>query len=202
MYTTKFSEFNALMGNIIMSEEDTLFDILSDEFGQKIPKEFQNITPQSWAKYAFENNKQYFITYYNEDKPIVIVNHTLMYICLSYYEDKHGELSPFMNICFMKGYIDNSSKKSPFVPYPQGKLFLSQIDRIGGLGSTLLFYSQKKKNNVFHEEFIKENGKVELVEQYGTADLSKHWFNAPKHYLDYEYLLDYKQLFKELPQTP
>ena len=197
MYTTKLAQFNALMGNIIMTEEDTLYVMLSDEFGQKIPKKFQNSTPESWAKYAFENNKEYFITYYKGDKPRVIVHHTLMLIGLSYYDDKHGELSCFMNIWFKKGYIDNSSKKSKFVSYPQGKIFLGQIDRIGNLGSTLLFYSEKKKNNVFLEEFTEEDGKVELIKQYGTGDLSKHWFDAPKHYLDYEYLLDYEKLFKE-----
>jgi len=52
------------------------------------------------------------------------------------------------------------------------------------------------------KEFVKENDKTVLIEQFGTADLSKHWFDAPKDYLDYEALLDYQNLFNELPSVP
>lgn len=44
------------------------------------------------------------------------------------------------------------------------------------------------------EEWIEEDGKPTLIELWGTADLSKHWIQAPKHYLDFEYLLDYKNI--------
>lgn len=198
MYTTKFANFNHLMGDIIMTEEDTLEVLLSDEFDDRTPKKFRNISPDEWARYAFENNKEYYVTYYKDDKPFVTVHHTMLSITLSYYHYS-GRLSRYMHIYFGKGYIDNTEKKAPWVPYGNGKLFFKQVDMIGELGSMLLFNSQKKTNNVLWEEFVEEDGKVELVEQWGTADLSRHWFDAPKHYMGYEYLLDYQKLFELLP---
>ncbi|MBP2617549.1 hypothetical protein [Chryseobacterium jejuense] len=197
IYTAKFADYNATMGEIIMSEETTLEVLLSNEFGLKIPEQFSNISPEDWAKYAFENNLEYVITFYKDQKPYATVSNTTLSISIKYYEEKEDGLKIYLNINFMKGHIDNG-----FVLYDNNKIFLSQIDRIGGLGQTILFYSQKKKNNVFSEEFTETNGNVELVEQFGTADLSKHWFDTPKHYLDYEALLDYQNLFNELPSVP
>ena len=66
---------------------------------------------------------------------------------------------------------------------------------------------KSKKDNTFLEEWIEEDGKPVLVEQWGTADLSKHWFEAPKHFLDFERFLDYKNLlepeyYKKEAETP
>lgn len=202
MYTTKFGDFNSQKGNVIMDEETTLRVLLSNEFGQNVPKEFQNITSDQWAQYAFKNNKEYIVTYYKDDKPYVTVTHTLLSIGLSYYIDKEGELFNFLNIWFNRGYLDYKSKDEPFVPYNKGKIFLGQITEKSDLVKKLIFYSEKKKNNVFLEEVIEENRKTVWVEQYGTADLSKNWFDAPKHYLDYEYLFDYQKLFENLPEKP
>jgi len=202
MYKIQFGDFNSLMGNIIMDEETTLEVLLSNEFGENVPKEFQSITPEEWAKYAFDNNKEYVVTYYKEDKPYITVYNTLLSIRLTYYEDRGGELYRYLSIWFNKGYIDNKLKGEPFIPYDKGKIFLGQIDNKSDFSSMLIFYSQKKKNNVFLEEFLEEDGQTKLIEQYGTADLSKNWFDAPMHYLDYEYLLDYKKLFEDLPEKP
>ncbi|MEJ5048699.1 hypothetical protein WH221_02620 [Chryseobacterium culicis] len=202
MYTTKFADYNATMGEIIMSEETTLEVLLSNEFGLKVPTQFSNISPEDWAKYAFENNLEYVITFYKDQKPYATVSNTTLSISIKYYEEKENGLKVYLSTNFMKGYIDTGSKDNGFVPYDNNKIFLSQIDRIGGLGQTILFYSQKKKNNVFSEEFTETNGNVELVEQFGTADLSKHWFDTPKNYLDYEALLDYQNLFNQLPSVP
>jgi hypothetical protein len=101
-------------------------------------------------------------------------------------------------IVFSKGDI----VKGDFKEYSNNKIFLKQISWYGDLGKTLLFYSNKKKDNVFLKEFVKENEKTVLIEQFGTADLSKHWFDTPKDYLDYEVLLDYENLFNQLPSVP
>lgn len=202
MYTTKFADYNTAMGEIIMSEETTLEVLLSNEFGLNIPPQFSNISPEDWAKYAFENNLEYVITFYKDQKPYATVSNTTLSISIKYYEEKEHGLKVYLSTNFMKGYIDTGSKDNGFITYENNKIFLSQIDRIGGLGQTILFYSQKKKNNVFSEEFTETNGNVELVEQFGTADLSKHWFETPKDYLDYEALLDYQNLFNELPSVP
>lgn len=194
IYTIKFADYNTAMGEIIMSEETTLEVLLSNEFGLNIPEQFSNISPEDWAKYAFENNLEYVITFYKNQKPYATVSNTTLSISIKYYEEKEDGLKVYLSTNFMKGHIDDG-----FVPYDNNKIFLSQIDRIGGLGQTILFYSQKKKNNVFSEEFTETNGNVELVEQFGTADLSKHWFDIPKDFLDYEALLDYQNLFNELP---
>jgi len=199
MYTTKFGDFNSLKGNIIMDEETTLKVLLSNEFDQNVPKEFQNITPDKWARYAFENNKEYIVTYYKAGNPYVTVSNTMVSIRFSYYEYRDRVLKEYMHIWFKKGYIDKTLKNAPFLPFNDGKIFLGQIKN-KSLSSTLIFYPQKKENNVFLEEFIEEDGKTQFIEQYGTADLSKNWFDAPKHYLDYEYLLDYQKLFEYRPK--
>ena len=201
MYTIKFADFNSLMNSTIMSEEDTLEVLLDDEFNGKIPKKFKNITPEEWAKYAFENDKEYFVTYFKDDKPYLTVHHTLLSICLSYYDYKKGVLFRCMHIIFEKGYIDSSTREKDFVPFNNGSIFLGQIDLIGDLGSMLVFNSQKKKNNVLLEEFIEEDGETKLIQQTGTADLSKHWFTAPRHYLDFEYLFDYQNLFTHVEKN-
>lgn len=172
--------------------------LLSNEFGQKEPKGFQDITPDEWARYAFANNKEYIITYYKEEAPCITMSHTTLSIRLSYYENKEDKLFRYMNIIFNKGYIEYSSKNTPCISYDNGRIFLGQIDKIGNLGSTLVFYSHKKKNNVRLDEFIREDGVVKEVKQFGTADLNKLWFQAPKHYLEYEHLLDYKKQFEVL----
>jgi hypothetical protein len=200
MYKKKFSKFNAVMGNIIMTETDTLYVLLTDEFGQRIPKKFQTITPEDWAKYAFDNNKSYYITYYRDEKPFVIVSFSLIAISLSYYEEKEGELFSYMTIWFDRGYLDKTSRKVKFIPFNNNRIFLSQIDKRADLGSGLYFDSQKEKDNVRFDEFVKNNGVTELIEQYGTADLSKNWLDEPKNYLDFEYLFDYEKLFDELPK--
>jgi hypothetical protein len=200
MYKIKFSKFNSVMGKIIMSETDTLYVLLTDEFGQKIPKEFQNISPENWAKYAFQNNKEYFITYYRNNKPFVIVDFGYTSIELAYYEERAGELFQYMRIWFGRGYIEKKTQKVEFVPFTNNKIFLCQVDIIGNLGKGLYFDSQKKKNNIRFEECVENDGKVEWIEQTGTADLSKNWFDAPKHYLDYEYLFEYQNLFNEIPK--
>jgi hypothetical protein len=188
------------MGNIIMTEADTLDVLLTNEFGQRIPKEFKNISPEDWAKYAFENDKIYHITYYKNEKPFVIVTFSYISIWFSYYDERGGELFRYMTIWFDRGYIEKKSKKHIFIPFTDNKIFLSQIDKIDDLGSGLYFNSQKKKDNIRFEEWIENDGVVELVEQIGTADLSKNWFDAPKNYLDFDSLFDYENLFSEIPK--
>lgn len=198
MYTVKFGDYNSLMGNIIMDEQTTLELLLEDEFGEKIPEEFLNITPDEWAKYSFEKNLPYVVTYYKNNKAFATVSNHRNSVGLSYYEEKENGLNIYMSISFMKGYIDNSSKNNGFIPYDK-KVFFTELSIYGELGKTLLFYSEKKKNNVLLQEFREENGTVEYIEQFGTADLSKHWFDAPKDYLDFERYLDYQKLFEESP---
>ncbi|MEK6511152.1 hypothetical protein [Myroides odoratimimus] len=81
--------------------------------------------------------------------------------------------------------------------YDKDKVFLSQILWYGNLEKTLLFYSHKQKDNVFLCEWVIEEGKSVNIEQYGTGDLSQHWFRAPEYCLDFEHLLDYQKLFEK-----
>lgn len=193
MYTKKYAEYNSLLGRI-MDEKDTLKLLISDEFGKNIPEKILNITPSQWAEYSFENNLPYIITYYKNDRPFVTVSITATSIGLSYFEEKNDKLHIIMGVYFMKGYFEKE-----YIPYNNNKVFLNQISKYGDLASTILFYSHKKKNNVFLEEFKEENGETLLVEQFGTTDLSKHWFDAPQNYIDYERFLDYQKMFDELP---
>lgn len=195
MYKTEFSKYNGLMEKI-MDEQTTLEVHLSTEFSQNVPKKFLKYTPDEWARYAFENELEYSINFYKEEKPYCQVTIDSMSIILNFYDNnilKHN-----LMIVFSKGDI----VKGDFKGYSNNKIFLKQISWYGDLGKTLLFYSNKKKDNVFLKEFVKENEKTVLIEQFGTADLSKHWFDTPKNYLDYEALLDYQNLFNQLPSVP
>ncbi|NML69647.1 hypothetical protein HHL23_07545 [Chryseobacterium sp. RP-3-3] len=174
-----------------MDEQTTLEVHLSTEFSQNVPKDFLKYTPDEWANYAFENELEYTINYYKDEKPYCQVAIDSMTIKFNFYDN--NILKYNLMIVFSKGEIVNGD----FILFDN-----KQISWYGDLGKTILFYSNKKKNNIFLKEFTKENEKIELIEQFGTADLSKHWFDSPKNYLDYEYLLDYQNLFNQLPSVP
>lgn len=197
MYTRKFAKFNKVKGNIIMSEELTLKVNLDNAFEGKIPKEFNNITPEEWAKYAFKNNNYYVITYFKDGKAYVSVSNSFYGINYMYFTTKEGNLFNYLNIGYTKGYIDE--KTDDFVWLIDDRIFLNEISLIGDIGKSLIFYPNREKDNVFLDEFIEEDGKTYNIEQYGTADLSKHWFDDPKDYLDYERLIDYQALFDSMP---
>jgi hypothetical protein len=195
MYTAKFERYNPRYEGLIMDEKTTLEVLLSNEFGLKVPEAFKNISPEEWAKYAFINGLEYNIVYYKDNKPYIALSNVRVHIHLSYYEDRGGVLNNYMGIWFKKGYIDKSTEDAGFIPYANGKIFMGQINMYADLAKKLIFNSQKEKDNVFSEEWVEEDGKPRLIEQYGTADLSSHWFDAPEHFLDFEYLIDYQRLF-------
>lgn len=192
MYKTEFTKFNGIM-NKIMDEQTTLEVHLSAEFSQNIPKEYLKYTPDEWAKYAFENDAEYSINYYKNNKPYCQVSIDDMSIIFDYYNDNN--LKTILRLVFAKGEII----KGEFELFTNNKVFLKQITWHSELAKSLLFYLSKNKDNVLLKEWIREDGKTFQTEQKGTADLSKNWFDTPKNYLDYERFLDYKELFSELP---
>ncbi|WP_461757357.1 hypothetical protein [Myroides sp. LJL116] len=192
MYRSEFTKYNGIM-NKIMDEQDTLQVHLSSEFDDNIPKEFISYTPKQWAEYAFKNDKEYTVNYYKEGKPYCEVTFCKMYISFSYY-DSLSYKTILMTVFSKYNHFEEKA-------YDKDKVFLSQVSWYGNLGKVLMFYSHKQKDNVYLDQWVIEDGKTVNIEQYGTADLSQHWFRSPQHYLDFDHLLEYQRLFENLPNV-
>lgn len=83
MNTIFFLEYNDLMKQV-MNEEDTLDNALTnlDKVTKDDKLHLKNI--ETWAKYAFENNKEYFATIYQNDKPIASINNYFLGISIDF----------------------------------------------------------------------------------------------------------------------
>ncbi|WP_121965803.1 hypothetical protein [Myroides sp. N17-2] len=190
MYRLEFTQYNGVMKKM-MDEQMTLEVHLSEEFDDNIPKEFLSFTPRQWAEYAFKNDKGYTVNCYKDDKPYCQITSCMMYIAFHYYDS--NSFKPGLKIVYFKVEDDMCQR------YSKGKVFLTQVTWYGKLAKTLMFYSSKKKDNVFLDEWVIEDGKTVNIEQYGTGDLSQHWFKEPEHCLDFEHLLDYQMIFEKFP---
>ena len=101
MYTIKFLEYNDLMKQV-MNEEDTLDNALTNL--DKVTKDdrlhLKNI--ETWAKYAFENNKEYFATIYQNDKPIASINNYFLGISIDFLTYNQGKLFIYLSMFYDK----------------------------------------------------------------------------------------------------
>ena len=197
MYTIKFLEYNDLMKQV-MNEEDTLDNALTNL--DKVTKDdrlhLKNI--ETWAKYAFENNKEYFATIYQNDKPIASINNYFLGISIDFLTYNQGKLFIYLSMFYDK--VEEIGEEK-YAKYPDNKMFLRQInlyqeDDNQKITNEMLF----KDDGILNVETITETKQPEFNMNYEEKEtkvnLSHNWIRTPKTHDDYEYLLDYKNILK------
>ena len=197
MYTIKFLEYNDLMKQV-MNEEDTLDNALTNL--DKVTKDdrlhLKNI--ETWAKYAFENHKEYFATIYQNDKPIASINNYFLGISIDFLTYNQGKLFIYLSMFYDK--VEEIGEEK-YAKYPDNKMFLRQInlyqeDDNQKITNEMLF----KDDGILNVETITETKEPEFNMNYEEKEtkvnLSHNWIRTPKTHDDYEYLLDYKNILK------
>jgi hypothetical protein len=197
MYTIKFLEYNDLMKQV-MNEEDTLDNALTnlDKATKEDKLHLNNV--ENWAKYAFENNKEYFATIYQNDKPIACIDNYFRSINIKFLTYNQGKLFIYLSMFYNK--VEEIGGEE-YVKYPDNKMFLRQIN----------LYQENDNQKITNEMLFKDDGilNVETItetkqpefnmnyeEKETKVNLSHNWIRTPNTHDDYEYLLDYKNILK------
>lgn len=205
-YTFTFQDFTDA-GRNLLSEQDTLhFPILDKYLDNKPTKEQKEKlkNPQEWAKYAFESPEhlRYCVTAFKNNMPVATITNDFKGITIKFLEkDENGELVSFMRMVYWRYVVDLFLKKDVTEYYPNKQLFLKQID------FTINNSQQKSQNmalfnDVSNELFLrasifdKKEQTYRREEKTTKVNILHNFVRTPQHYLDFEYLLDYKNILK------
>ena len=204
MSNYKFREYNSILKDML-NEEDTIDNILVRYLDSKPSREEKELLtiPEKWAKYAFENESQYYITFYNkESQPFVCVNFKKISIGLTFLEyNEQNELVEHLRMVYDRYDIMHWIKTDEYKPHPNNKLFLKQIE---------VHYENSKQKNTYQALFIQKQKMMRVSttqidkasksynneEKETKVNLSNNFIEPPKHYLDYAHLFDYKEILK------
>ena len=195
MYTLKFLEYNDLMKEV-MSEEGTLDNILTLSLENKPTAEDKKHlnNAEDWAKYAFDNDKEYYVTFFKDGEPIACVNNYFRKISVTFLTYNNGELFVYL-------YMIYNKEKGSYNKDVDGKIFLRQFelydeDADKRITNKVLF----RDNGIMNVETITETKRPEFSMNYEEKEtkvnLSHNWTRKPQNYKDYEYLLDYQNILK------
>lgn len=202
MYKLKFLEYNDLTKKI-MSEKDTLENVKDITLNGKPSKEEKKHlnSVEEWAKYAFEKNENYCMTVYQDNIPFASIRFTDMHITVDFLEDYGNEWIKALTLVYHRfdllEYLRNDEKKF----YIDNSLFLGEI-------ISYAFINDDKKNitnivfgtndfaTITQTEFNSELEDWKTAEQNIKVNTSNNFIRSPKHYQDFEYLLDYQNNIK------
>ena len=199
-YTIEFKRYDSEEG--LLSEQETIERIKKVHYSKPSKKEskaFENAN--SWAKYAFENNGIYCVTFYEDGEPIICIHSDDHSFQLKYLiEDEEGGIRVYLELTFLKFYLDKLFDDI-FEPYPNNKVFLNGItiysrNRQETSKKTIIFDLQKGIMNSKEIIYSKTKDIYNRLESSSEVNLSHNYFDAPKNYLDYEHLFDYEKIFK------
>lgn len=133
MYTYKFTDVykDIETGKMyLMSEQSFLEELLLDMFDldideiEKVPELFRKMSPEEWAKYAFENNKDYSITYFKNNEIYVIISYSQTHICLDFVEEKSDKsINDYLSIQVLKGSYKENNDKTIYIPFKENMIF-------------------------------------------------------------------------------
>ncbi len=199
----KFKRYNsASLG--LMDEEVTKNYIRDIYLNQKPSAEESKFLQDSdeWAKYAFENESQYYVTFYKEEKPFVCLNFKKISINLIFLEyNEQNELVEHLRMVYDRYDIMHWIKTDEYKPHPNNKLFLKQVEVIYENSNQkktykALFIQKKKLMKVSTTQIDKASKSYNNEEKETKVNLSNNFIEPPKHYLDYAHLFDYKEILK------
>jgi hypothetical protein len=197
MYTIKFLEYNKLMKKV-MSEEDTLDNALTNLDKATKDDKLHLINVEKWAKYAFDNEKEYYTTIFQNERPIACIDNYFLGIRIDFLTFNQGVLYKYLSMFYDK--VEEIGEEE-YIKYPDNKMFLRQIN----------LYQEDKNQKITNEMLFKDDGilNVETItetklpefnmnyeEKEAKVNLSHNWVRMPNSCDDYEYLLDYKNILK------
>ncbi|AZB11538.1 hypothetical protein EG344_23265 [Chryseobacterium sp. G0162] len=185
-----------------MSEQDTLDNINDLIIEKKSSKEEKEAAKnvENWAKYAFENNKEYHIMIFNDEKPLAYINNNYNDITVEFLTYNGGNLFIYLSLVYDKFNMEISFKEDRDEPFPNNDLFLSQVnsiyeDDLVNIQNELVF-KLSGNTNIFETTFDKKNNKSKTEAKKTKVNVSHNFIRRPQNYKDYEYLLDYKNILK------
>ena len=202
MYTIKFLQYNDIKKKVL-NEKITLENIVDVSLEGKPTKvdKLHLTDNETWAKYAFENEKEYYTTIYQNEKPIACINNYFLGVSIDFLTYNQGELFIYLSMSYQKYDVINQNKDGSYNRYSDDKMFLRQInlfssDENKDINNRILF----KDNGIMNVETITEIRKPEPFMDYEEKEtpvsITHNWIDCPKDYKDYEYLLDYKNILK------
>jgi len=201
MYNIKFSIYNNVLCEI-MSEEDTLEDIIDISLEGKPSKEEKNYLQNSekWAEYAFATDKVFYMTVYKDNQVVACISYDMFGITIDFLDFQADKLIVYLTLVYDKYDMDIFFDKDEKVKYENNNLFLSKI----------VSYSFDTNKNTTSEIFFRNNGlaTITITEIYPDendwntqemdtqVNISHNFIRCPDNYLEFEYLLDYQKNIK------
>lgn len=203
-YTFTFQDFTDA-GRHLLSEQDTLYFSILDKYLDNKPTKEQKEklkNPQEWAKYAFESPEHlmYCVTAFKDGIPIATINNYFTGISVKFLDkNENGELVSYMRMIYWRYIADLYLKKGITEYYPNKQLFLKQIDFTINNSqqksqNMALFNDVKKELFLRGSVFDKREQTYRREEKTTKVNVSHNFVRSPEHYLDFEYLLDYKNI--------
>jgi hypothetical protein len=194
-----------------MSEKDTLEDIIEVTLEGKPDKEDKKYLHdgESWAKYAFANDKVFYMTIYKNNQVVACISYSSFDISIDFLDFQADKLLVYLSLIYDKYDRKIYFKKDKKIKNPNGDLFLSQI----------FSYSFEENKNTVSDIYFKDKGLAVLTvtEKYlrendwntqkveVKVNTSNNFIRPPKDYRDFEYLLDYQNNIKpeyfDLPKS-
>ena len=201
MYNIKFSIYNNVLCEI-MSEEDTLEDIIDISLEGRPSKEEKNYLQNSekWAEYAFATDKVFYMTVYKDNQVVACISYDMFGITIDFLDFQADKLIVYLTLVYDKYDMDIFFDKDEKVKYENNNLFLSKI----------VSYSFDTNKNTTSEIFFRNNGlaTITITEIYPDendwntqemdtqVNISHNFIRCPDNYLEFEYLLDYQKNIK------
>lgn len=201
MYNIKFSIYNNVLCEI-MSEEDTLEDIIDISLEGRPSKEEKNYLQNSekWAEYAFATDKVFYMTVYKDNQVVACISYDMFGITIDFLDFQADKLIVYLTLVYDKYDMDIFFDKDEKVRYENNNLFLSKI----------VSYSFDTNKNTTSEIFFRNNGlaTITITEIYPDendwntqemdtqVNISHNFIRCPDNYLEFEYLLDYQKNIK------
>ena len=205
-YKFTFQDYTSV-GKYLLSEEDTLKISILDSYLDNTPSKEQKEklkVPKDWAKYAFETSEhlKYCLTVFRGETPFATITNDLKGITICFLnKNERGELISHMRMIYWRYIVDLFLKKDQKKYYPNKQLFLKQIDFLIDNSEQKIQYCALF-NDITNELFLRSSIFDKIVQSYKReekttkVDISHNFVRSPQHYLDYDYLLDYKNILK------
>lgn len=201
MYLYKFLEYSDLEKNLL-SEDETLENIFHTVLEGKPNKEEKKAltTTEDWSKYAYKNKKEYHLTVYLNDKLYAYIDNSNMDINVDFLTNNQGEIFKHLTLVYDKYNMDIAFEEDRNEKFPNNALFLSQINNYyeddEKKVTNKLIFKLDGSTNILSTTFDKKNKKTFTEAKKTKVNVSHNFVSPPQNYIDYEKLIDYKNILK------
>ncbi|MBD8082519.1 hypothetical protein [Chryseobacterium caseinilyticum] len=201
MYLYKFLQYNDLEKSVLSEDEtlENIMDLVLDGTPNKEEKKAL-ITSEDWSKYAYQNEKEYHLTVYLNDKLYCYIDNSTMDINIDFLTYNQGEIFKHLTLVYDKYNMDIAFEEDRYEKFQDDALFLSQINNYyeddEKKVTNKLIFKLDGSANILSTTFDKKNKKTSTEAKKTKANVSHNFISPPKNYIDYEKLIDYKNILK------